>query len=291
VSKVAVKAKEEAGGEAKKGKQRYVCPRCGEEGYLEVRRTKHNDYYFCVHDEWVEGRRVSRRRCYLGAARYKEVEPLNPLGLTGLFDRERFKRYAIELLDNLEVEDLRWLLYEVRKRLGEEGEGQSGGLQLRPASFEELKKLEGEEVALLVEGKVYRVYDHVDGDYEVAVEFDAKGTGLAYAHIPSRIIRGFSTSLKPAHQAEGARDEGSPRSNFSDPNEALKSLRASVRSLVEHFSQRRGVRVRVRTLNGAVLEGRLFRADEHLLSVEYEVDGKRAISNLPWASIEVVELA
>jgi hypothetical protein len=286
VSKVAVKAKEEA----KKGKQRYVCPRCGEEGYLEVRRTKHNDYYFCVHDEWVEGRRVSRRRCYLGAARYKEVEPLNPLGLTGLFDRERFKRYAIELLDNLEVEDLRWLLYEVRKRLGEEGEGQSGGLQLRPPSFEELKKLEGEEVALVIEGRVYKVYDHMDGSYEVAMKFNAEGTGFAYAHIPYCIIKGLaSTSLKPAHQAEGARDESSLKSG-SDPNEALKSLRASVQSLVEHFSQRRGVKVRVRTLNGAVLEGRLFRADEHLLSVEYEVDGKRAISNLPWASIEVVEL-
>jgi len=106
--------------EAKKGKQRYVCPRCGSEGYLERRRTEHNVYYYCVHDQYVDGKRVGRRRCYLGAAEYKEVEQINPLGLTGLFDRERFRKYALALLDNLEVEDLRWLLYEVRKRLGEE---------------------------------------------------------------------------------------------------------------------------------------------------------------------------
>jgi hypothetical protein len=91
-----------------------VCPRCGALGYLERRRVKEQTYYYCLH--LLEGKKV--RKCYLGAGEYINVEKFQNLGLAGLTDKERFKRYLERIVEMLGEEDLRWLMKTVERRLG-----------------------------------------------------------------------------------------------------------------------------------------------------------------------------
>jgi hypothetical protein len=70
---------------------------------------------------------------------------------------------------------------------------------------------------------------------------------------------------------------------------ALSSLRGLVKGLVDAFNELKGRRVRVVEVDGKRVEGRVLRADEAFLRVEYEFRGGKAVASIPWTSIEKVE--
>jgi DUF1365 family protein len=94
----------------------FICPRCGNPGYIERRYVDRHIYLYCRHI-WYEGKKRKERKCYLGAEKYVYVEPFQGLGLSGLFDKERFKRYVETLIYKLTEEELEWLAEVVKKRL------------------------------------------------------------------------------------------------------------------------------------------------------------------------------
>ena len=99
-----------------------VCPRCGCRGYVERKRSGSRVYMYYVHDRYEDGKR-KRRRCYLGADRYSYVEQFNPLGLSGLADKDRFARYMRKLVEQLTPEQLEILVEIVREKLERYGRG------------------------------------------------------------------------------------------------------------------------------------------------------------------------
>jgi hypothetical protein len=95
--------------EGKGGIEEGVCPRCGRAyQYIEKRKVGNNVYFYAVHD-WVkreDGKRYAVR-CYLGSKQYQYVEQFQQLGLAGLIDKERFVRYALNVLDKLDEEQIK----------------------------------------------------------------------------------------------------------------------------------------------------------------------------------------
>jgi hypothetical protein len=117
VRKVGVVWMEQAGAEDKKRRGgNFVCPRCGGLGYLERRSVGGHVYVYCRH-VWREGGRRRERKCYLGAEEYDYVERFQLLGLAGLTDKERFRRYMRSLLERLSPEDLTWIMEQASIRL------------------------------------------------------------------------------------------------------------------------------------------------------------------------------
>jgi hypothetical protein len=91
----------------------FICPR-GEKGYLEQRRKGSNVYYYAVHVSCGGGRRKVKK-CYLGPKEYIAAERFNRLNLSGLADRDRFKRYILKLLDTLKLQILNGSLKKLRR--------------------------------------------------------------------------------------------------------------------------------------------------------------------------------
>jgi len=88
--------------------EKKLCPRCGQPfSYIESYTKGSQKYYVAVHYEGyqkVEGKVKKRvRKCYLGPQTYRYVEKLHELGLSGAIDKERFKRYFKELLDEVDL--------------------------------------------------------------------------------------------------------------------------------------------------------------------------------------------
>jgi hypothetical protein len=98
----------------------FICPR-GEKGYLEQRRKGSNVYYYAVHVSCGGGRRKVRK-CYLGPKEYIAAERFNRLNLSGLADRDRFKRYILKLLDTLKLQILNGSLKKLRRGSKEKSE-------------------------------------------------------------------------------------------------------------------------------------------------------------------------
>ena len=94
----------------------YVCPRCGNFGYLQGLRRGKRTYFYCYHCRIEDGKRRVWK-CYLGPEKYVNVERFQELGLSGLTDKDRFRKYLQNLLDRLEPEDLKWLAEEIKSRL------------------------------------------------------------------------------------------------------------------------------------------------------------------------------
>jgi hypothetical protein len=72
-----------------------ICPRCGEQGYLEKYTVAGRSYIRVVH-----GRGKSRKRCYVGPAEgYEHDEPHLSLGLTNKLDI-RYDAVAVSALEH-----------------------------------------------------------------------------------------------------------------------------------------------------------------------------------------------
>jgi coproporphyrinogen III oxidase-like Fe-S oxidoreductase len=100
-----------------------VCPRCGRVGgYLWSRTVNNRKYYYWVHEFKDGGKRVVER-CYLGPEEYYHAAIFNPIGLAGALDKERFIKYAKELLNKLNDEQKRWLLQALENELYQKGRG------------------------------------------------------------------------------------------------------------------------------------------------------------------------
>jgi len=82
-----------------------ICPRCGSKGYLEYRKRGDRVYVY-MHHRVSEGGKRRVKKCYLGARSYSYVEKLNPLGLKGMMDRDRFLKYALSIIDSLTMDQL-----------------------------------------------------------------------------------------------------------------------------------------------------------------------------------------
>ena len=126
-----LKAQGGAQGEAEKAEEKKLCPRCNQPySYIESYTKGSQKYYVAVHYEGyekaeVEGKkRIKKkvRKCYLGPQVYKYVEKLHELGLSGPIDKERFKRYFKELLDQVDLSprELVGMIEELGLRLLEE---------------------------------------------------------------------------------------------------------------------------------------------------------------------------
>jgi hypothetical protein len=48
---------------------------------------------------------------------YEYVEKFNILGLTGIFDKERYKRYLLELIDQLPEDQLKEVYEKIKERV------------------------------------------------------------------------------------------------------------------------------------------------------------------------------
>jgi hypothetical protein len=94
----------------------FLCPRCGQEGYLMKRATPHNVYNYCRHVFWEGGKRYEKR-CYLGPDTYVNVEKLHGIDLAGYLDHERWFRYAEEAIFQLNREQLLKLREIIENRL------------------------------------------------------------------------------------------------------------------------------------------------------------------------------
>jgi len=94
-----------------------ICPVCGREGYLEARKTKSNTYYFVVHEEWRNGKRVSRVKHYIGPKDYKYVSKTHEFTLHGQFVKGRELKYlstiATLLIESGNIEELEKMLPEL----------------------------------------------------------------------------------------------------------------------------------------------------------------------------------
>jgi hypothetical protein len=124
-TKVEAQAQEKA--EAEKEAEKKLCPRCGQPySYIENYRRGSQTYYVAVHYEGYEkvSGKVKKkvRKCYLGPQVYRYVEGLHELGLSGAIDKERFKRYFKELLDQVDLspKELTAMIEELGSRLLEE---------------------------------------------------------------------------------------------------------------------------------------------------------------------------
>jgi hypothetical protein len=122
-----LKAQGGAQGEAEKAEEKKLCPRCNQPySYIESYTKGSQKYYVAVHYEGyekVEGKVKKRvRKCYLGPQTYRYVEKLHELGLSGPIDRERFKRYFRELLDEVDLSprELIEMIEELGSRLLED---------------------------------------------------------------------------------------------------------------------------------------------------------------------------
>ena len=98
---------------------RALCPRCGSPGYEEVRNVQGRTYFYFVHVTKEDGKRRVHK-CYLGPRLYRYVERLNPLGLAGLIDRDRFIQYIMTILAQLTPEQKQWLREMVCRNQSEE---------------------------------------------------------------------------------------------------------------------------------------------------------------------------
>jgi hypothetical protein len=94
----------------------FVCPRCGDLGYIERRYVNGQAYYYCRHVT-IENKQRKEKRCYLGARQYSYVETFNRMQLAGLTDQERFRRYLEHLIPKLSVEDLLIIKERIEKEL------------------------------------------------------------------------------------------------------------------------------------------------------------------------------
>jgi hypothetical protein len=89
------------------------CPVCNQPySYIEkrIREGKYSTgvYYYAVHTKGLpEGKKV--KKCYLGSGAYYYVEKFQDLDLSGYIDEERYLRYAINILDKLNGEELQKL--------------------------------------------------------------------------------------------------------------------------------------------------------------------------------------
>jgi len=147
-----------------------LCPRCGRRfSYIERREARGREYFYAVHYfgyEVVDGKVKKKvKKCYLGPREYEYVEKLHSLGLAGLIDRERFRRYLKELLDSTEM-DLKELLEVVR--------------ELATRALEEVEELDSARARELLEearavwgllGKVY----HKLYEKHLVARFSRKG--------------------------------------------------------------------------------------------------------------------
>jgi hypothetical protein len=114
-------------GEAEEAEEKKLCPRCNQPySYIESYTKGSQKYYVAVHYEGyqkAEGKVKKRvRKCYLGPQVYKYVEKLHELGLSGPIDKERFKRYFKELLDQVDLSprELISMIEELGSRLLED---------------------------------------------------------------------------------------------------------------------------------------------------------------------------
>jgi len=146
------------------------CPRCGREvSYVERQVKGSQTYFYAVHYMGYErvGLKIKKKvkKCYLGPREYEYVEKLHNLGLAGLVDRERFRRYLKELLDSMEVglRELLELVRELAERALEEVE------DVEPAKARELS-----EEARAVWGLLGKVYHKLYEKHLVA-RFSRKG--------------------------------------------------------------------------------------------------------------------
>jgi len=127
----AEKAEREMRAEGEGGQVRapreLVCPRCGQRASYIERQVKGSQVYFlAVHylgyDSSTKRKRV--RKCYLGPKEYVNVEKLHGLGLAGLIDRARFKRYLREVVESTDfgLEELLELISDLARRVLEEAD-------------------------------------------------------------------------------------------------------------------------------------------------------------------------
>jgi ribosomal protein L37E len=78
----------------------FICPRCGERGYLEQRRKSSNVYYYAVRVSCGGGnRRVRKLSGTQGIHRGRALQQAQPFRARG------------------QGQDLEWLLEEVKKRI------------------------------------------------------------------------------------------------------------------------------------------------------------------------------
>jgi hypothetical protein len=94
-----------------------TCPRCGLSGYIEYQRRGEHTYVYCRHEYVEGGRRTGIKKCYLGAVKYENVERFQSLGLAGLHDKSRFRRYFEKLLETMSLEDLKEVKKMIEERL------------------------------------------------------------------------------------------------------------------------------------------------------------------------------
>jgi len=96
-----------------------LCPRCGEPGHMEIMKTRSNTYKVFVH--YIKGTRGTyRKKCYLGAERYKYVNRFNPIGLVGAYDKNRFAKYFLYLFYNFDAEAKLWFADQLLRNLDRE---------------------------------------------------------------------------------------------------------------------------------------------------------------------------
>lgn len=77
-----------------------VCPLCSSPGYVEIRKTRHNTYYYFVHEYYENGER-RRKRCYLGPKDYKYVTIKHDFILHGMPVLGREVEYLSSVVDAL----------------------------------------------------------------------------------------------------------------------------------------------------------------------------------------------
>jgi len=157
-------------------KDEKLCPRCGQPfSYLESYKRGSQTYYVAVHYEGyekveVEGRRKVKkkaRKCYLGPQIYKYVEKLHELGLSGAIDRERFKRYFKELLNEVDLSpgELVSMIEELGSRLLEELDlaGADEGLAERLRGCHQLLLKAYEKATTTLQREVEEEVERVEG--------------------------------------------------------------------------------------------------------------------------------
>ena len=108
----------------------FVCPRCGDIGYLSRQTRNGHTYYYCRHVQVMQKTR-KERKCYLGADKYEYVELVNRMGLSGMLDSERFRKYLEHLLPKLQYDDLVKIKNIIDKELERVEKGRAATLAAR----------------------------------------------------------------------------------------------------------------------------------------------------------------
>jgi hypothetical protein len=111
----------------------FLCPRCGEPGYLRLRAVSKRVYYYARHFSW-EGGKQRERVCYLGPQRYVAGELFNGLEQAGALDGERFRRYLLRLVSRMSEEDLVFLRDAVERALRKIEEGRAKAAESSPGA-------------------------------------------------------------------------------------------------------------------------------------------------------------